>query len=75
MADIESVTSHSISFVMMPCLYLFSLKSRSLLGLIVGVATPVEEPQLWRTTGKAYNTWICALVHSLIEYTDDQILR
>lgn len=39
------------------------------------VATPVEEPQLWRTTGKAYNTWICALVHSLIEYTDDQILR
>ncbi|KAG0604904.1 hypothetical protein M758_9G018000 [Ceratodon purpureus] len=39
------------------------------------IAISAEEPQLWRTDGKAYNLWICELVHSLIEYTDDQILR
>lgn len=44
-------------------------------GIPAGIAISAEEPQLWRTGGKAYNLWICELVHSLTEYTDDQILR
>ncbi|KAI3914770.1 hypothetical protein MKW98_002006 [Papaver atlanticum] len=36
---------------------------------------PLENSSLWKTLGKTYETWICPLVHSLIEHTDDMILR
>jgi hypothetical protein len=61
--------------VILPVPHFLSTTFFSLLEFTVGIAVSAEEPQLWRTVGKAYNLWICELVHSLIEYTDDQILR
>lgn len=30
---------------------------------------------MWRTHGKTFETWMCSLVHALIGYCDDTILR
>uniref|UniRef100_A0A2C9VRS0 Serine/threonine-protein kinase ATM n=1 Tax=Manihot esculenta TaxID=3983 RepID=A0A2C9VRS0_MANES len=38
-------------------------------------AIPLEEPTLWETQNKTFETWICPLVHSLIGYNNDVILR
>lgn len=35
----------------------------------------IEKSDIWRTHGKTFETWICSLVHALIGYCDDIILR
>lgn len=46
-----------------------------LVVLNVGLAVSIDEPRLWQTTGESYDVWVSVLVHSLIEYTDSEILR
>ncbi|GMH31457.1 hypothetical protein Nepgr_033300 [Nepenthes gracilis] len=38
-------------------------------------AKSLEEPSLWSTNDKTFETWICPLVYSLIGYCSDIILR
>ncbi|KAF9625359.1 hypothetical protein IFM89_022141 [Coptis chinensis] len=38
-------------------------------------ATAVHNSSLWMTHGKTYEMWICRLVYSLIDHTNDIILR
>lgn len=42
---------------------------------LLAEAIPLEEPTLWETQNKTFETWICPLVHSLIGYNNDAILR
>lgn len=35
----------------------------------------VEKSDIWKTRGKTFETWICSLVHALIGYCDNIILR
>jgi ataxia telangiectasia mutated family protein len=39
------------------------------------VAIAIDNPLLWQTTGESYDIWLCPLAYSLIEYSDDCILR
>lgn len=38
-------------------------------------AISLNDPSLWTTEGKTYDMWICHLVYSLINHTNDTILR
>lgn len=38
-------------------------------------AYPLENDTLWEVSGKAYDSWICSLVYSLIHYSEDTVLR
>ncbi|XP_017218492.1 serine/threonine-protein kinase ATM [Daucus carota subsp. sativus] len=35
----------------------------------------VKKSDIWKTHGKSFESWICSLVHALIGYCDDIILR
>ncbi|KAG6545650.1 hypothetical protein Mapa_012835 [Marchantia paleacea] len=36
---------------------------------------PLGDANLWETSGKTYDAWVCTLTYSLVEHTDDTILR
>ncbi|BBN18785.1 serine-protein kinase ATM [Marchantia polymorpha subsp. ruderalis] len=38
-------------------------------------AIPLGDANLWETSGKTYDAWVCTLTYSLVEHTDDTILR
>lgn len=43
--------------------------------LSVGIAVSMDQAHLWQPTGASYDVWVRGLAHSLIEYTNDDILR
>ncbi|KAL2608088.1 hypothetical protein R1flu_026661 [Riccia fluitans] len=38
-------------------------------------AIPLGDASLWQTSGKAYDAWVCTLTYSLVDHTDEAILR
>ncbi|KAL3675793.1 hypothetical protein R1sor_025741 [Riccia sorocarpa] len=38
-------------------------------------AVPLGDTYLWQTSGKTYDAWVCQLTYSLVEHTDEAILR
>lgn len=43
--------------------------------LSVGIAVSMDQAHLWQPAGASYDVWVRGLAHSLIEYTNDDILR
>lgn len=61
--------------VIAPYFRIFRMTCGLVVILRVGIAVSMDQAHLWPPTGASYDVWVRGLAHSLIEYTNDDILR
>lgn len=62
--------------VIAPYFRIFRMTSGLVVILSVGIAAvSMDQAHLWQPAGASFDVWVRGLAHSLIEYTNDDILR